>query len=56
MALVDTWSNSLKDCKMSERKTLPTNIAEALTEMVTHQQRVTPLVTDSRTYVFMYSL
>ena len=44
MALVDTWSNSLKDCKMSERKTLPTNIAEALTEMVTHQQRVTPLV------------
>ena len=34
----------LKDCKMSERKTLPTNIAEALTEMVTHQQRVTPLV------------
>ena len=43
VALVDTWSNSLKDCKMSERRTLPMNIAEALTEMVSLQQRVTLL-------------
>ena len=40
VALVDTWSNALKDSKMSERKTLPTNIAEVLTDMVSKQQRV----------------
>ena len=40
VALVDTWSNALKDCKMSERKTLPTNIAEVLADMVSKQQRV----------------
>ena len=40
VALVDTWSNALKDSKMSERKTLPTNIAEVLTDTVSKQQRV----------------
>ena len=39
-ALVDTWSNALKDSKMAERRVLPTNLAEALTQIANDSLRV----------------
>ena len=39
-ALVDTWSNALKDSKMADRKILPTNLAEALDQIVSNNLRV----------------
>jgi hypothetical protein len=39
-ALVDTWSNALKDSKMADRRVLPTNLAEALNQIANDNARV----------------